>query len=260
MRTLRNRRLVPEPEILASQCSSLIAPMPLNIQPVAEKLLAPYCLVIIRSTSALNDSGISELLKNWTSSQNNQSGQWEEIAKRNSLLLDKETSTPFTVTEVYEGETRWATILKRGPEHLELSLGLRISYGNPGHTDVAKDAETIVARLVKTARLRWIYQTITLTSEIMINRNNSGIQLSLPPSFREILVAPDVLKSLTAVGVAVVGGIVAALKSTGFSNVLATLESVWLPALITFILGYLVLAGMHWITTRRELKWVLGKE
>ncbi|MGQ0761179.1 MAG: hypothetical protein ACT4OT_04055 [Acidobacteriota bacterium] len=233
--------------------------MALNIQPVAEKLLAPYCLVIITSTSALNDSAISALLRDWTSSQYDQSASWEEIAKRNNLLLKGETGTPFTVSEVYEGTARWVTIFKRGSEHLELSIGLRPQKGNPGHSEVAKDAETIVPRLAKTARRRWLWQTMSMTSEIMINRNYSGIQLSMPPSFREVLITPDVLKSLSAIGVAVVGGVVTALKTTGFSNIVVTLRGVWLPALITFVLAYLVLALLHWSTTRRELKWVLGK-
>ena len=155
--------------------------MALNIQPVGEQLLAPYCLIVISSTSALNDSGISELLRSWTNSQDNQFANWADIAKRNSLLLNKETETPFTVTEVYEGTTRWATIFKRGAEHLELSLGLRPQKGNPGHTDVAKDVERIVARLAKSARRRWLFQTITpmrlaspkISSMSMPNRNSS---------------------------------------------------------------------------------------
>src|SRR5436190_7901680 len=142
--------------------------MALNIQPVGEQLLAPYCLIVISSTSALNDSGISELLRSWTNSQDNQFANWADIGKRNSLLLNNETETPFTVTEVYEGTTRWATIFKRGAEHLELSLGLRPQKGNPGHTDVAKDVEKIVSRLGRNARRPWRVQKITLTSEIMI--------------------------------------------------------------------------------------------
>jgi hypothetical protein len=234
--------------------------MPLNIQPLAEQLLAPYCLIVISSTSALNDAGISELLRSWTNSADDHSASWIAIAKRNRLLLNNETETPFTVTEVYEGTTRWATIFKRGAEHLELSLGLRPQKGNPGHTDVAKDVEKIVSRLARSARRPWRVQKITLTSEIMINRNNSGIELSMPPSFREILVNPDVLKNLTAIAVAVVGGVVGALKTSGFSNIPSALQGVWLPALITFVLAYLVLVVMHWLSTRRELRWVLGKE
>src|SRR5712692_1204189 len=234
--------------------------MSLNLKPVSEALLAPYSLVVIRSNSALDDMRISQLIRNWTEAEKNDLDNWAAIAERNKLLFENEkTSIPFTANEVYEGKNRWATILKRGPEHLELSLGLRSSFVNPGQIDVAKDAETIVPRLVKNARGARFWQRVDVTAEIMLNRNNSGIQLSMPPSFTETLVSAGVLKSLVPLGVAVLGGVISALAAQNFSEIIRPLLKSLLPAGLIFLCAYVIVALMHWTTSRSDIKWVLGK-
>ena len=105
------------------------------------------------SETALEDVRVSKMGQKLDGAEKNDLDNWAAIAERNKLLFENETnSIPFTANEVYEGKNRWATILKRGPEHLELSLGLRSSFGNPGQIDVAKDAETIVPGLARNVR------------------------------------------------------------------------------------------------------------
>ncbi|SRR6266705_1086164 len=233
--------------------------MSFNLKPVSETILAPYSLVVIRSGSALESTKLGELIRSWTGAEKNDLPNWAAIAERNKLLFDNEKgSIPFKANEVYEGENRWATILRRGPEHLELSLGIRSPFTNPSQVDIAKDAETIVLTLSRNVR-RHFWQRVEVASEIMINRNNSGIQLLMPPSFRETLFSPDVLKSLVPLGVAVLGGVVSALAVQGFSEIIRPLLKTLLPAMVIVVVAYLVVAFMHWTTSRSELKWVLGK-
>lgn len=186
---------------------------------------------------------------------------WAAIAAQNNLLFDNEkTSIPFTVQEVYEGTNRWATILKRGREHMELSFGLRPLSGNPSHIDVAKDAETIVPKLARQGRGKYFWRRVEVNAEIVINRNNSGVQLSLPPSFFVTLRSPDVLKSLLPLGLAVLGGIVSALAAQGFNEILRTTLKALAPAATIFLVVYLIAAALHWMGSRSDIKWVLGKE
>jgi hypothetical protein len=233
--------------------------MSFNLKPVSETLLAPYSLVVIRSGSPLQDTQIGELLRSWTGAAKNDLATWPAIAERNKLVFDNERgSIPFDANEVYEGQNRWATILKRGPEHLELSLGIRSVFRNPSQIDIAKDAETIVLKLAGNLR-KHLWQKVDVTTEIMINRNNSGIQLSMPPSFRETLFSTDVLKSLVPLGVAVLGGVVSALATQGFAEIIRPLLKALLPAVVIFLVAYLIVALLHWTTSRSDIKWVLGK-
>ena len=84
------------------------------------------------------------------------------------------------------------------------------------------------------------WQRVDVTAEIMTNRNNSGIQLSLPPSFIETLVSADVLKSLVPLGVAVLGGVISALAALGFSEIIRPLIRSLVPAVLIFLCAYVI--------------------
>jgi hypothetical protein len=237
--------------------------MALNLKPVKEALLAPYVLIVISSNSRLNTARISNLIKAWTGSiQANQVGDWTGIAGRNKLLFEAEKgSVPFKANDVYEGEHRWAAVLARGQDYLEVSLGLRVDqFDNlPSQIDVAKDVERIVPKLIIGARGYRFWQRVEINSEIMLSRNKSNILLSMPPSFIKTLTSTDVLKSLVPLGVAIFGGLLAAKRPMKLTQFPSQLVEFWLPALITLLLAYVIVALLHWTSSRADVRWILGK-
>ena len=233
--------------------------MPLNILRPQQPVLAPFVLVSLSSNAAMNDRAVVTLLKEWVGSGVDASSQWSTIAESNKLIYDSERNqAPFQVSEVYEGEQRWATVLKHGTDQLELYLGLRIrTVGNiPSQREVADSVQHLIPRLAKQGRRRF-WQPVAISAELMVNRTGSDIRLTLAPSYAKTLVSGDVLKSFLPLGVASLGWLISALQTREIGNV-AQARIIAFPVL-TFFIAYLLVALLHWFSSKSDLKWVLGR-
>jgi hypothetical protein len=239
-------------------------------------ILAPFVLITIESSSTFEIEDIRRIVGEWAGSTTNEFSNWQALAKANLLLFeDEEGQSPFKVQEVYKGEFRWVTILHPRPEFVELSLGMNVNeFGTPSHSDVANNVNSFVKTIKRELRGYKLWKNINVKAEIMLNRSNSGIKLSAPLTFREILFSFDVLKPLLPLFIAVVGGLISAILSinkapesvniTANANISAITNTTFdfffkslLPASIFLLFAYVVSIIITWKSSRNDLSWKL---
>lgn len=177
--------------------------------------------------------------------------EWKRFSKENSLAINGE---PFDCNRFCENGTRWAAILIRGGDCIDIYMGLCKKKNGPPikKMDLAQNLRFALTDLPKQASKSRLFWSLSQSAFIMDNRNDeSGIVLKVPLTVREIFFHANVLAALAPFLTSLIQNILNGV--TDVNNIVTSLFA-GVPVAIVF---YAIVVVINWFTTQSNPYWFL---